>query len=117
MKKPRTTVGSLYYTVIVVETRFSKEPLEETWSPDCNRTLILSRQSPRASISSPGFPRHYPDNADCDTTIIAPAGFRVVLDFDELVIENEPRLVDIFKLCGKLWCNSFLSVVATIIWK
>ncbi|XP_066250843.1 uncharacterized protein [Euwallacea similis] len=66
------------------------EPLEENWSADCNRTLKLSRQSPRASISSPGFPRHYPDNADCDTTIIAPSGYRIILDFDELVIENEP---------------------------
>uniref|UniRef100_A0AAR5P3I6 Cubilin n=1 Tax=Dendroctonus ponderosae TaxID=77166 RepID=A0AAR5P3I6_DENPD len=68
------------------------EPLDEIWSPDCNRTLRLSRQAPRAAISSPGFPRQYPDNADCDTNIISPSGYRIILDFDELVIENEPRL-------------------------
>ncbi|ERL91607.1 hypothetical protein D910_08937 [Dendroctonus ponderosae] len=66
------------------------EPLDEIWSPDCNRTLRLSRQAPRAAISSPGFPRQYPDNADCDTNIISPSGYRIILDFDELVIENEP---------------------------
>ncbi|CAG9761696.1 unnamed protein product [Ceutorhynchus assimilis] len=62
-------------------------------NPECNRTLKLARQTPRTTISSPGFPRHYPDNADCDTNIIAPSGYRIVLDFDELVIENEPRQV------------------------
>ncbi|XP_065162399.1 uncharacterized protein [Atheta coriaria] len=66
------------------------EPLEEIWAPDCNRTVVLSRQQPRAAVSSPGFPRQYPDNADCDTEIIAPPGYRLVLDFEELVIENEP---------------------------
>ncbi|XP_050299041.1 uncharacterized protein LOC126737949 isoform X2 [Anthonomus grandis grandis] len=67
------------------------ESLDDNWLPDCNHTLTLSRQTPRATISSPGFPRHYPDNADCDTNILAPSGYRIVLDFDELVIENEPN--------------------------
>ncbi|KAL1516744.1 hypothetical protein ABEB36_000608 [Hypothenemus hampei] len=66
------------------------ESFEENWPSDCNRTITLSRQSPRASVSSPEFPRQYPDNSDCDTNIIAPSGFRIILDFDELIIENEP---------------------------
>jgi hypothetical protein len=40
---------------------------------------------------SPGFPRQYPDNAKCDTDITAPSGFRLVLDFEELVLEKEPQ--------------------------
>ncbi|XP_017779050.1 PREDICTED: uncharacterized protein LOC108564494 isoform X2 [Nicrophorus vespilloides] len=66
------------------------EPLEEVWPPDCNRSVILSPQQPRAAVSSPGFPRQYPDNADCDTIIAVPPGYRIILDFEELVLENEP---------------------------
>ncbi|XP_068905882.1 uncharacterized protein [Tenebrio molitor] len=66
------------------------EPLEDSWPPDCNKSVELSRQVSRAVVSSPGFPRHYPDNTDCDTDITAPPGYRLVLDFEELVLENEP---------------------------
>lgn len=68
----------------------NNEPLEDNWPPDCNRTLPLSRQQPRAAVASPGFPRLYPDNANCETHISAPPGYRIVLDFEELVLEDEP---------------------------
>ncbi|VVC99014.1 unnamed protein product [Leptidea sinapis] len=31
----------------------------------CNETIVLSRSHPHATVSSPGFPRPYPDDADC----------------------------------------------------
>lgn len=42
------------------------------------------------TIWSPGFPRSYPDNVNCLTMITAPPGYRIVLDFEELVLESEP---------------------------
>lgn len=66
------------------------EAVKESWPPDCNKSLVLSPEQQRAVVSSPGFPRQYPDNADCDTDISAPPGYRIVLDFEELVLENEP---------------------------
>ncbi|XP_015833125.1 uncharacterized protein LOC103312261 isoform X4 [Tribolium castaneum] len=74
----------------ICERLINDEPLEDNWPPDCNRSVELSRQQPRSVVSSPGFPRHYPDNTDCDTDITAPPGYRLVLDFEELVLENEP---------------------------
>ncbi|KAF5270044.1 hypothetical protein FQR65_LT05843 [Abscondita terminalis] len=68
----------------------SEEPLEDNWPPDCNRTVILSRQQSRTSVTSPSFPRQYPDNVVCETEISAPPGYRLILDFEELVLESEP---------------------------
>ncbi|XP_060519804.1 uncharacterized protein LOC132698003 isoform X2 [Cylas formicarius] len=68
----------------------SEDTLATIWPTDCNHSVTLSNQQPRTAISSPGFPRHYPDNYDCDTNILAPSGYRIILDFEELVIENEP---------------------------
>ncbi|XP_068083923.1 uncharacterized protein [Anabrus simplex] len=65
------------------------EPAEEGWPPECNRSVELSREQPRATIVSPGFPRRYPDNAECDTQVTAPPGYRLVLDFEEFVLEEE----------------------------
>uniref|UniRef100_A0A8D8UV33 Cubilin n=1 Tax=Cacopsylla melanoneura TaxID=428564 RepID=A0A8D8UV33_9HEMI len=58
---------------------------------DCNRTITLSHEQPRALITSPGFPRAYPDNAKCNTLISALPGYRVVLHFEEFVLEPEPH--------------------------
>ncbi|KAK5642078.1 hypothetical protein RI129_008245 [Pyrocoelia pectoralis] len=68
----------------------SEEPLEDNWPPDCNRTIILSRQQSRTSVTSPSFPRQYPDNVLCETEVSAPSGYRLILDFEELVLESEP---------------------------
>lgn len=57
---------------------------------ECNRTINLSPEQPKAFVTSPGFPRAYPDNAECYTDITAPSGYQIVLDFEELVLENEP---------------------------
>lgn len=68
----------------------SPEPVEKTWMSDCNKTISLTREHPRASIWSPGFPKQYPDKANCRIIVTAPIGYRIILDFEELVIENEP---------------------------
>ncbi|XP_052132202.1 uncharacterized protein LOC113207672, partial [Frankliniella occidentalis] len=63
----------------------------DQWSSgDCTRTVTLTREAPRAIVASPGFPRAYPDEAQCDTDITAPPGYRLVLDFEEFVMEKEP---------------------------
>lgn len=67
------------------------EPVEKSWTMDCNKTVVLTRDHPRASVWSPGFPRHYPDNANCFIVVIAPKGYQIVLEFEELVIESEPE--------------------------
>lgn len=69
------------------------ELLRKSWIDDCNKTVSLTKEHPRAGIWSPSFPRQYPDNANCYTTITAPTGYRIVIEFEELVIENEPGLV------------------------
>lgn len=69
---------------------FPTEPLEKTWHDDCNKTISLTMDRPKATIWSPGFPRPYPDNVNCLTMITAPPGYRIVVDFEELVLENEP---------------------------
>ncbi|XP_044736742.1 uncharacterized protein LOC123298714 [Chrysoperla carnea] len=74
----------------ICERLLSDEPVEEAWPFECNRTINLSRQLSRTSITSPGFPKQYPDNAHCEINIISPPGYRILLDFDELVLENEP---------------------------
>lgn len=60
---------------------------------DCNRTLHLTRDRTGISVSSPGFPHQYPPNIHCYTVISAPPNYRIIVDFEELVIENEPQYV------------------------
>ncbi|XP_054086656.1 uncharacterized protein LOC105208961 isoform X5 [Zeugodacus cucurbitae] len=74
---------------LICERPMSDDSLRRSWINDCNKTVSLTKEHPRASIWSPSFPRQYPDNANCFTTITAPTGYRVVIEFEELVIENE----------------------------
>ncbi|XP_026681657.1 LOW QUALITY PROTEIN: uncharacterized protein LOC103512334 [Diaphorina citri] len=67
------------------------EVMPDRKTTDCNRTIALSHEQPRALITSPGFPRAYPDNAKCNTLISALPGYRVVLHFEEFVFEPEPH--------------------------
>lgn len=57
----------------------------------CNQTVRLSRARQRAHVSSPGNPYDYPDNVNCFTVVEAPAGYSVVLEFEEFVLEPEPE--------------------------
>ncbi|KAL9879695.1 uncharacterized protein ACN2A1_011533 isoform 3-T22 [Glossina fuscipes fuscipes] len=75
---------------LICERAMGDESYRRSWLNDCNKTVSLSKEHPRASIWSPSFPRQYPDNANCFTTITAPQGYRIVIEFEELVIENEP---------------------------
>nr|CAD7401347.1 unnamed protein product [Timema cristinae] len=60
------------------------------WFQDCNRTIVLSPEQPRVSVMSPDFPRRYPDNAVCDTRILALSHYQLIIEFEELLLENEP---------------------------
>jgi hypothetical protein len=45
----------------------------------------------KTTLSSPGFPRFYPDNTNCVTFIVVPNGYRILIEFEELVLEHEPQ--------------------------
>ena len=65
------------------------DPMKEVQT-ECNRTINLTPEQPKAFVTSPGFPRAYPDNVECYTDITALPGYQIILDFEELVLENEP---------------------------
>ncbi|XP_055384716.1 uncharacterized protein LOC129614250 isoform X2 [Condylostylus longicornis] len=75
---------------LICKTHMSQEDSNLSWTNDCNKTVSLTKEHPRASVWSPEFPKPYPDNANCYTTIIAPASYKIIVEFEELVIENEP---------------------------
>uniref|UniRef100_A0A182SSJ7 Uncharacterized protein n=1 Tax=Anopheles maculatus TaxID=74869 RepID=A0A182SSJ7_9DIPT len=73
------------------ERMMDEELPERLWNEsECNVTVTLSVERTKATIWSPGFPQQYPDSVDCYTLVQAPSGYRVVLDFEEMVLENEP---------------------------
>ncbi|XP_071451365.1 uncharacterized protein [Hetaerina americana] len=43
-----------------------------------------------AVVTSPNFPAPYPDDVRCETVVTAPPGYRLLLEFEELVLEDEP---------------------------
>lgn len=45
----------------------------------------------RVSLTTPAFPRFYPDNVNCFSFIIAPNGYRILIEFEELILEQEPQ--------------------------
>ncbi|EEB17502.1 hypothetical protein Phum_PHUM467860 [Pediculus humanus corporis] len=63
---------------------------EQLRNQECNKTIVLSREHPKGTVVSFGFPHQYPDNIYCETIVVAPPGYRLIIDFDELVIEKEP---------------------------
>ncbi|KFB42558.1 AGAP000443-PA-like protein [Anopheles sinensis] len=75
----------------ICERMMDEELPERLWNEaECNVTVTLSSERSKTTIWSPGFPQMYPDSVDCYTLILAPPGYRVVLDFEEMVLENEP---------------------------
>ncbi|XP_025834353.1 cubilin-like, partial [Agrilus planipennis] len=68
----------------------NEEAVVDPWKNECNKSLVLTQQHPSAVITSPGFPRPYPDNIECIMEISAPTSYRLLLDFEELVLEDEP---------------------------
>ncbi|CAB3220321.1 unnamed protein product [Arctia plantaginis] len=57
----------------------------------CNETIQLSHSHPHAVVSSPGFPRPYPDDVECVSEIRAPPAHTLKLHFEELLTEHEPQ--------------------------
>jgi hypothetical protein len=56
----------------------------------------------KLSVTTPGFPRLYPDNMNCFSFIVAPNGYRILIEFEEFVVEQEPScaydFVEMFEL-------------------
>uniref|UniRef100_A0A1B0GQ85 Uncharacterized protein n=1 Tax=Phlebotomus papatasi TaxID=29031 RepID=A0A1B0GQ85_PHLPP len=68
------------------------DPVMDTqWRNDCNKSLQLNSEHPKINVWSPGFPNPYPDNVNCFTLITAPPTYRIIIDFEELVLEDEPQ--------------------------
>lgn len=78
------------------------EPVNNAELNDCNKTIHLSRDNTKVSITTPGYPRYYPDNMNCFSFIIAPSGYRILIEFEEFVLEQEPQCaydhVELFEL-------------------
>lgn len=70
---------------------FYPEPVNSFDNEDCNKTIYLTRDKMKTTFASPGFPRFYPDNTNCVTFIVAPNGYRILIEFEELVLEHEPQ--------------------------
>lgn len=68
------------------------DPVMDTqWRNDCNKSVQLNSEHPKINVWSPGFPNPYPDNVNCFTLITAPPTYRIIIDFEELVLEDEPQ--------------------------
>lgn len=56
---------------------------------DCNKTIYMSKDKIKTTFTSPDFPRSYPDNVNCFTFFVAPVGYRILVEFEEFVVEAE----------------------------
>ncbi|XP_042888671.1 protein SpAN-like, partial [Penaeus japonicus] len=60
-----------------------------SWSKTaCHRTIRLSESHSEGVISSPNYPGDYPEQAACEWWIVAPAGRKVALQFNEVRIKK-----------------------------
>ncbi|GAB0092216.1 C-type lectin-like [Sergentomyia squamirostris] len=76
----------------ICERPMIEEPaLDSQWKNDCNKTIQLTTENSKVNVWSPGFPHPYPDNVNCLTFITAPPTHRIIIDFEELVLEDEPQ--------------------------
>ncbi|ODM96318.1 Tolloid-like protein 1 [Orchesella cincta] len=57
----------------------------------CNRTLKLSPPQVHSMVvTSPAYPSAYPDNIVCVTSIETVPGYKLILSFDEFILEESP---------------------------
>ncbi|KAK6632811.1 hypothetical protein RUM43_013582 [Polyplax serrata] len=81
-----------------------------SWNQECNKTITLTREHPKATVVSFGFPHQYPDSVHCETVVVAPSGYRIIIDFEELVIEKEPSCAyDYLELIEDSWNESYVA--------
>lgn len=59
----------------------------------CNRTEELTRLRSSTTVQSPFFPRPYPHSVNCVVDLLAPVGFKIVLNFDYFDLEEEEEYV------------------------
>ncbi|KAM5138250.1 embryonic protein UVS.2-like [Mantella aurantiaca] len=76
--------GSALLVELVHGISFSSTDLKASYSlVDCGRTFTADN----GTVTSPGFPDLYPNLSDCITTIWAPVGFQIVLNFTTFDLE------------------------------
>lgn len=56
---------------------------------NCGETI----EATNGEITSPSFPSKYPDNAHCVWNIIAPAQFKISLNFTHFDLEEELNII------------------------
>lgn len=57
----------------------------------CNQKLVLNEDNDGTVISSPNFPHNYLDNKNCLIYLTAPLTHKIVIIFEEFVLEEEPK--------------------------
>ncbi|XP_067669831.1 uncharacterized protein [Haliotis asinina] len=73
---------------------------------DCGGVYKLTKDNPTMTITSPGYPSLYPNNADCFWIFTAPEDSTILLDFDDFDIatsgsECEDKLLVRYLLLGE----------------
>ncbi|XP_063382139.1 uncharacterized protein LOC134668629 [Cydia fagiglandana] len=82
--------GCREHNYFVCERPHNTDPYIAT-TIQCNETIFLSHLRPHATVSSPGFPRPYPDDVECVSELRAPPAHALVIHFEELLTEHEPQ--------------------------
>ncbi|XP_071348525.1 cubilin-like isoform X22 [Trachinotus anak] len=67
-------------------------------APECSRNFT----APQGVITTPDFPKEYPNNLNCTLMIFAPNTSEIVLEFDSFSMESE-TMVALSNLCTYDW--------------
>ncbi|GAB6033700.1 hypothetical protein CHUAL_000018 [Chamberlinius hualienensis] len=57
---------------------------------NCNRTVKLNFVNPKMKLSSLFYPKSYPNDADCVTSVSSPSGTRITITFQSFLLEDSP---------------------------
>ena len=60
-------------------------------SNGCGGSIVLTSESPEDDIMSPNYPNIPPQHTECIWTIVAPAGEKVHMEFENLDVKHSRR--------------------------